>query len=154
MRTPTVLLVMTLLAEPALSDSPSSCPNGSHAEAAKSLRVGTREFLFQANSIVDVTRTSSSCLGCHDGVVATDALPGVRTAFASARPGGAAEHPIDVPYPRMRKGFRAAFDLDPRLKLQDGMVTCHKCHRGTDDSPDRLSIPNTRSALCLGCHLK
>lgn len=67
---------------------------------------------------------------------------------------GISSHPVDIPYPVGRKGFRPLADLDPRLKLKNGKVTCATCHRATEQGRVELSLPVRRSRLCLACHSK
>lgn len=123
-------------------------------------------------------RTSTMCLTCHDGSVATDAVAGfVRP---GVRPGGttpatlAAEslaelpstsslseegmtHPVGVSY-------YFAPDLVPPpsdgkfpngVRLVDGRVECGSCHNPHNAaSPPFLATSNAGSALCYTCHVK
>jgi hypothetical protein len=68
--------------------------------------------------------TSKFCSNCHGGV----------SRF----------HSVDVEYPLNRSGFNAVDDLDPKIKLEDGYVTCESCH----------AKKNEGMMLCNSCHPK
>jgi len=93
------------------------------------------------------------CLSCHDGTVAT----GIRLGRRDRRLSGVrlhSSHPVDVPYPRNRAGYRNPVQIDSKIPLAGGQVTCVSCHAGDDPSRDFLSVRLTRSRLCLECHIK
>jgi predicted CXXCH cytochrome family protein len=98
---------------------------------------------------------SETCMGCHDGAVAT---------LASARGGSRSrldpvlliggDHPIGGV-----QGPRGAGDnlvrperLDPSVRLFDGRVGCGSCHSVYAEHDDLLVMSNQRSRLCLTCH--
>jgi predicted CXXCH cytochrome family protein len=97
---------------------------------------------------------SSSCLECHDGMVASGKgshAPGMRIDdFPS-------EHPIGVLYRSVRdgKGMNRMVHphaLDKRVRLFDGTVGCGSCHSVYSPLKDGLVMSNQASALCLSCH--
>jgi predicted CXXCH cytochrome family protein len=62
-------------------------------------------------------------------------------------------HPIDQPYPASGAELVPLVDLDLRLLLIDGKMTCITCHSHTE--PDRrLVIPEASGQLCISCHRK
>jgi len=152
MRARSLLVLGALAAWPLLGSSPGS-PAGAAAHREGLLRVGSRSFSVLGDSVVEVGRTSHHCLACHDGTVASEAFSVSRSSF-DATPSGGRGHPVDVPYPIWDRRFRPAAELDRRLVLSEGCVSCTTCHGGSDASRKRLSVPNDRSALCLCCHLK
>lgn len=93
------------------------------------------------------------CLSCHDGTVA----PGIRLGRRDRKLSEVrlhSSHPVDVQYPRNRAGYRNPEQIDSRIPLAGGQVTCLSCHGGDDPSRDFLSVRLTRSRLCLECHSK
>lgn len=90
--------------------------------------------------------TSHSCLGCHDGTVASDA-------FSS--PGGSmrANHSTGVAYGRRGRSKLIAPDrLDARIELPNGQVACTSCHNLYSREPKLLVMRNDASKLCRSCH--
>ncbi len=111
---------------------------------------------------VELSGWSLLCLGCHDGVTATDvytASHAVTVAEPLRRTGlgarGLRSHPVGVKYPGPRPDYHpAAAVAASGLHLPDGRIQCTTCHdahntRGFDGF---LWISNQRSALCLTCH--
>lgn len=100
------------------------------------------------------TDATTYCLGCHDGTVSClvtrSAAPPTSGGRVVAPP--SASHPVDVAYPAHRKGFRPLSEVERALPLTEGRVTCETCHSGDPSSPAQLTVPNTRSRLCLTCH--
>jgi predicted CXXCH cytochrome family protein len=121
---------------------------------------------------------SRLCLSCHDGTVALDSFGGATgTSFMPAGTNMGTDmrndHPVGSdglyppnPIPVWWNGaFKDATLLPSSLKLQDwtdqggvvrkvvGCTTCHNPHRknGVDHL---LTMNNSASAMCLGCHIK
>jgi predicted CXXCH cytochrome family protein len=128
---------------------------------------------------VDFDYRSRLCLSCHDGTVALDSFGGA-TGTSYIPPGSGLgtdltnDHPVgaDAMYPpNPQPSFWASAFKDPSLlpsalRLQDwtdpsdgtirkvvGCTTCHNPHRrgGYDNM---LTMSNSASAVCLGCHIK
>jgi len=110
---------------------------------------------------------SIDCLSCHDGALATDST----VVTVCSEPD--CDHPLGVDYrvlSAMNHGLKPTVLLDPQIKLVDnatiGCTTCHVPYqqsnhvtlstlRGMFPEPDpMLSVDNTGSGLCLGCHDK
>jgi hypothetical protein len=89
------------------------------------------------------------CAGCHDGMVASPAKVKMGSIRGSglSRLGG---HPVNVPLPAWKRGFRSSFALDSRLVLEDDQVTCVTCHGGSNPTCSYLSLDSKR--LCQSCH--
>ncbi|QDV92049.1 Doubled CXXCH motif (Paired_CXXCH_1) [Phycisphaerae bacterium RAS2] len=110
----------------------------------------------------ELDRHSLVCLGCHDGVIATDVFTTAHAAsLASLGPSGdrspaLAGHPIGGRYPSDHPRYRAASiaTRDGRIRLPGGRVQCVSCHDPHDagSHPAMLVKSNERSALCLSCH--
>jgi len=101
---------------------------------------------------------SRQCLGCHDGVSASDygfttgGNSGVANAIDLRR-----THPVGIPYKRMGKHNRNArlrpASLLPReVRLPAGRVSCVSCHDLYAKNRFRLTVPIENSHLCFTCH--
>ncbi len=112
---------------------------------------------------------SLACLSCHDGSTAIDAYGGMTgDAFIQdvgagrARIGGRGDlttsHPIGLEYPLIDDDFRPRelVEATGEVTLPNGKVECLSCHDVHNESGGEflLVMPNTRSALCLTCHIK
>ena len=129
---------------------------------------------------VDFDQVSRMCLSCHDGTVALDSFGG--TSGTSFIPGDANlginltdDHPVgsDAEYPPSPQpswwagAFKDPTALPSAIRLKDwtnpsnavrkvvGCTTCHNAHnRGNFGNGAMLTMSNSASALCLGCHIK
>ena len=72
--------------------------------------------------------TSEFCVDCHGGNIQS------MSRF----------HPVEIKYPLNRRGFTPIAELDPRIKLEDGHITCESCHEKMDEG----------FSLCIHCHPK
>ncbi len=111
---------------------------------------------------IELSGWSLLCLGCHDGVTATDVYTAshavtvtepLRRTGLGAR--GLRSHPVGVKYPRPRPDYHPAAAVEASgLHLPDGRIQCTTCHdaHNTRDFDGFLWISNQRSALCLTCH--
>jgi len=102
--------------------------------------------------------TSRRCLGCHDGVSASD------SSYATAENRGPGDlgdprrnHPIGVPYPSQRlrghsSRFKPATGLPKEVRLPGGGVGCSSCHNLYSKDPKKLTVPVEGSRLCFTCH--
>jgi len=101
---------------------------------------------------------SQRCMGCHDGVSASEAA---NTTAWNRGPGSRGDkrrhHPVGVPY-RDRAPKKAAVRLrstsllPKNMRLPDGQVSCVSCHDLYAPDRDRLTVPIEGSALCFTCH--
>ena len=101
---------------------------------------------------------SRQCLGCHDGVSASDygftTAENMRTAKAVDL---RRTHPVGIPYKRMGRQNRDArlrpASLLPReVRLPDGRVSCVSCHNLYAKNRFRLAVPVENSHLCFTRH--
>ncbi len=107
-----------------------------------------------------------SCLQCHDGTVANEAVAGATGAryVSKENPGvfgiahDATDHPVGIDYPQLDEDYRPITAVIARgvLPLPDGKVECVSCHDPHDSAgvEPMLVMDNARSALCLTCHKK
>jgi predicted CXXCH cytochrome family protein len=156
-----LLATATFVGTVASASERTTCPAGRGGEAALKT-IGDRSFApFGAR--LEETGVTSYCIGCHDGSVSrpvvigrTGSLRAAAGLFGSATASfdASAMHPVDVTYPDGRRGFRPASEVERVLPLAGGMVTCESCHSGADSTPNRLTVSNEGSRLCLVCHEK
>ena len=97
----------------------------------------------------------TTCLACHDGVIAPDAFASLAAATTSRTGAGRPGHPVGVAYPgaTLRAGdavFKAR--IDDRVRLTAGQVTCNACHSLYSAEPGLLVMRNDHSMLCTSCH--
>lgn len=96
---------------------------------------------------------SASCLSCHDGTVAADGgAAGTHSVDAQAG------HPIG-PEARPHAGrdgmrFVSAGSRDARIRLFDQAVGCGSCHSVYSKVERLLVMSNSKSRLCLSCHVE
>ena len=107
------------------------------------------------------------CLGCHDGVIARDM--GYKVGRYSVEASGS--HPVGVSYAASAlnnpREFTPSVQVDERVSLVEGMVSCISCHQPKAENPGaegnqglglsckatvKLTVNNTGSALCRSCH--
>ncbi len=62
-------------------------------------------------------------------------------------------HPVDQPYPATGAGLVPLNELDKRLLLIDGKMTCITCHNHSTPN-HQLVIPDAFGKLCISCHRK
>lgn len=111
---------------------------------------------------VELNGWSLVCLGCHDGVTASDvytsshAVKGSGPLGASRLPSrGLRSHPVGVLYPASRSDYHSAQSVESAgLPLPEGRIQCTTCHdaHNTFGHPGMLRISDDRSRLCLTCH--
>lgn len=110
----------------------------------------------------ELTGWSLLCLGCHDGVTASDVYSSAHAVtitdqLANSRLGtvGLRSHPVGITYPLAAEGYhpRAAVEAGGLL-LPDGRIQCTTCHdaHNTHRYRGMLRISNERSRMCLTCH--
>ena len=88
-----------------------------------------------------LNQASSYCLGCHDGVLATEVHRG---------------HPVDSNYlfaqMKSRGKLKPPAALDPAIYLKDGQTACVSCHHPESQNGAKLVLSNDGSRLCLAWH--
>ncbi len=101
--------------------------------------------------------SSRQCLGCHDGVNASNTTNRHASKSSISIGGNRGEHPIGVRYQRQRSrkqyvSLRHPSQLPKEILLPKGQVSCISCHDLYAPTPARLVIPIEKSALCFACH--
>ncbi|MBI2565567.1 MAG: cytochrome c3 family protein [Candidatus Schekmanbacteria bacterium] len=105
-----------------------------------------------------IDEESMACVSCHDEQVGV--LPQGDADQGSDvwdHRGVGFSHPIGVRYPTVgeeARGYRPLAQLDSRLRLFNGMITCLTCHEAYSTETHILTMPNRASDLCLSCHVK
>jgi predicted CXXCH cytochrome family protein len=104
---------------------------------------------------------SKDCLGCHDGVQASDRKinyknsPGQKSHWDSR---GATEHPVGMNYATYAamdpKSYKPVPAFGSKMMFVDGKVGCTTCHDPLNAEKSHLAKSDYRSALCLTCHTK
>jgi predicted CXXCH cytochrome family protein len=101
---------------------------------------------------VDTNARYTTCLNCHDGVIANEASPCLASnCFFEGR------HPVDRPFPPANKHeeFVTLMELvEAGIPLLQGRVDCISCHDLLKETKDHLRIEIDGSKLCYACHLK
>ncbi len=106
---------------------------------------------------------SLMCLGCHDGVSATDVFSSAHAvgatdqrALGANQPRGLRGHPVGIRYPGAGvDGYRSgAWVEGVGLPLPDGRIQCITCHDPHNEQGHvgLLQISNERSQMCVACH--
>jgi predicted CXXCH cytochrome family protein len=134
------LLVLAACAEMPAPKQPDELPAGPHEPLE--VRRG-KLFTASGREARPLENVSAYCVECH-----ADDLGGAGDHGAPMM----RSHPVEIGYDAADgDGLVARDEIDPRLLLLDGKVTCVTCHdaRTTDH---RLVMPDDQSQLCLECH--
>ncbi len=122
--------------------------------------------------------TDQGCMGCHNGVKATNITVKDAEAPMQVRGFQTVNHPVGMYYDDYVQkdplGYRPRSSLAQEIQLVDGKVTCIACHRlkadesqqlalvqadqeGRDESctaSKQLTVGTYETDLCLACHIK
>jgi predicted CXXCH cytochrome family protein len=111
---------------------------------------------------IELSGWSLLCLGCHDGVTATDVYSSAHAVavtgqLANSRLGvaGLRSHPVGVSYPTVSETYEPIAAVEAAgLMLPGGRIQCTSCHDAHNTHRHRgmLRTSNERSRLCLTCH--
>lgn len=118
-------------------------------------KTGVVETESSLSQVVD--NVTLECLGCHDGVIASDAsyVLGGGQAITYQRVG--LSHPIGMDYSKsamLDRELKPVEQLPPQIVLYDGKVGCASCHNPYSTQRRMLVVDNYGSALCLSCHIR
>ncbi len=111
---------------------------------------------------IELTGWSLLCLGCHDGVTASDVYSSPHAVDVAGQLGnsrlgttGLRSHPVGVRYPPASEDYHPrAYVEAAGLLLPDGRIQCTTCHdaHNTYGHVGLLRISNSRSRMCMTCH--
>jgi predicted CXXCH cytochrome family protein len=109
------------------------------------------------SAVLSSASSSTRCLTCHDGAMASDATARTGAVLLGMPSQGSQAHPVAVEYRLTDPGFgdgalRPESMLDPRVRLFDHRVECASCHSPYSSEPRLLVMSNQGSQLCLSCH--
>ena len=100
--------------------------------------------------LIDPLMPSNGCLGCHDGTIGESvSICTVECSFSDS-------HAIEKNYPPqgLENQYATVESLQAQgVTLQNGKIVCISCHNLQNDIEYHLTVPNTRSELCMTCHL-
>jgi predicted CXXCH cytochrome family protein len=123
------------------------------------MAIGNRTFVPTGSDVVELASEAIYCASCHDGAIARFVRVGSSeknlessTGSSVTSHGTGASHPVDVSYPDGDPDFVSRAQLDPRISLPGGNVTCTSCH--PEEGNDDPVFQNRQSRLCLSCHVK
>lgn len=116
----------------------------SHAKIRKAEKIWVEESEKGDQAIKDLT---AYCVKCHGHA---KEKPSENIDGSSS---GVHSHPVNCAYPPNGVDLVPITELDKRMLLIDGEMTCITCHNH-DDSDHRLVIPDTSGKLCTACHQK
>ncbi len=130
-----------------------------HVEIMQQAHFRSRSRFLAVEKNMRIDPTSLECLACHDGSIGKQAFvgSGVWTHNSDFLGFDSGLHPIGVDYERARVklgDLRPASEIDKRVKLVQGKVSCVSCHDPYSMLKGRLAIPNYGSKLCFECHMK
>lgn len=111
---------------------------------------GTDEKVSHHGVFVDAGN-SKLCISCHDGTISHN----VR--FCTANCDVAREHSIFRTYPpkgKEREFVPANIVRARGIVIENGQVTCISCHNIKSPGRFHLAMSNTKSQLCLACHIR
>ncbi len=100
---------------------------------------------------VEEDATARDCLSCHDGASADN------VSYCTVRCGFRSSHSVEKHYPPFGKENQyapAALLRAKGIKLVNGNVTCVSCHNLRNSDRYHLVMDNSRSQLCLACHIR
>ena len=100
--------------------------------------------------------SSDKCLGCHDGIIASDShmSPGESSSFQGPFIG--MSHPVAINYSPTYNKNPARYihpqSISPEIRLFDDKIECLSCHNKDSNIDHYLVMNNRGSRLCLSCH--
>jgi predicted CXXCH cytochrome family protein len=111
-------------------------------------QIGTISF---GDSDKKIDEISQSCLSCHDGITTKMASNTISGTFSLKN-----SHPIGTDYNSVSfsGGFVNYQNVNRNITFVDGRVSCISCHDITNTELYHLTVNNSRSQLCLSCHIK
>ena len=103
-----------------------------------------------------IDQRSLTCLSCHDGVHGVEIRIRTNQEWETSLGLNDCVHPVGINYDRASLGnrkLRPASFLAEEIALPEGKVGCESCHCMHSARPKLLALNNSRSSLCLECHV-
>jgi predicted CXXCH cytochrome family protein len=98
---------------------------------------------------------STGCIVCHDGVVTPMKKLNFRNNPESRMQMISGKHPIGMDYARyaaVNGDLRRPEQLNPKLVLIGGKVSCVTCHDPLNPKKNHLALNDSARELCMECH--
>lgn len=150
---------------------------GSFAEAFEVFVVGSDAYVNNMDNLLANSSKSQKCMQCHDGSSAKAIV--LKNADSPLQMNGHrnVNHPVGLNYSRYANEMPASYvspeNLDARIHLENGNVTCVSCHESRDnnerqmqqsftfagvqdqacESTGKLTVESGRTSLCMSCHV-
>lgn len=99
---------------------------------------------------------SAGCITCHDGIVSRKDLLNFRNDPETRMQMISGKHPIGMNYERYasrRDTLKKTDDLNSKLVLVGGKVSCVTCHDPLNPEKNHLALNDNGRDLCMECHL-
>ena len=149
---------------------------GSFAEAFKVFVLGSDANVNNTDNLLANSTRSQKCMQCHDGSSAKAIV--LKNADSPSQMNGHrnVNHPVGLNYSHYANEMPASYvsleNLDARIQLENGNVTCVSCHESRDnderqvqqsftfagiqdqacESTGKLTVESGRIGLCMSCH--
>jgi predicted CXXCH cytochrome family protein len=98
---------------------------------------------------------STGCVACHNGIVTPQDSLNFKNNPDSRMQMLAGKHPIGMDYARyaaVNGNLRKPGELNPKLVLVGGKVSCVTCHDALNPAKNHLALNNSGRDLCIECH--
>ena len=98
---------------------------------------------------------STGCVSCHNGIVTPQNSLNFKNNPDSKMQVLAGKHPIGMDYARyaaVNNNLRKPGELNPKLVLVGGKVSCVTCHDALNPEKNHLAMNNSGRDLCVECH--
>ena len=108
------------------------------------------------NQVGTLDSFSAGCVTCHDGIVSRKDILNFRNDPETRMQMISGKHPIGMNYERYaarRDTLKKVEELNPRLVLVGGKVSCVTCHDPLNSEKNHLAMGREGNDLCMECHL-
>jgi predicted CXXCH cytochrome family protein len=98
---------------------------------------------------------STGCIACHNGLVSPQESLNFKNNPDSRMQMLSGKHPIGMDYARYAAAnstLRKVNELNPKLVLVGGKVSCVTCHDALNPEKNHLALNTSGQDLCLECH--
>jgi predicted CXXCH cytochrome family protein len=107
-----------------------------------------------AGSAVALDAYAMKCMECHGSSATPKLATSIDRNGVVRHSSQSANHPIGMAYQKAVSfgGYRPRQEVERKLFLPNGTVSCVTCHSGYKKEHGKLVVPQERSALCFICH--